>query len=115
MATLQLPAHHLGLAIAQAGADVLAATANATASVAGYSFAVRLRNRASLPGFGTGNMAPAQSRNITVIAALADVAGAPVDLFDGDRLAIDDTAYTIAVRTDDAQLGQTTLQLEQVP
>lgn len=112
MTTLQLPADHLGLALAQAGADVLACTANAVATVLGYSFAGRLRNRPSLPDFG---QAAAQSRSITFIAKAVDVAGAPVDLFPDAILDFDGQAYRIADRTNDTQLGQVMLHLEPVP
>lgn len=109
MATLQLPAHHIGMALRQAGADTLACVANSLANVVGYQFAGRRRDRSTQPGFG---QAAGQSRHITFIAMQADVDGSPIELVADVQLDVDGETFRIAERSDDLQLGQCTLQLE---
>jgi hypothetical protein len=95
-------------AFRRAGESMLRRFANATARVLDFEFGV---NRREDPGFVGMEQVQAQSELIVIVAHAADVAAAPVELYEEDLLEVDGADYRIVRRTEQADLGHVTFTL----
>jgi hypothetical protein len=97
---------------ARCGAALVRRMANAQARVLDFTFDVVQTPVAAMPGL---EMLRAASLLVDVVALRSDVDAAPVDLNDGDAIAIDGVRHIVVSREDFELLGQVQFRLDPRP
>lgn len=106
MATINLPADHLGDVFARAGVAMLQRMANAQATIGGQAVVGSFATEAALPQLGAMQV---QASRLRFDCLATDL---PPGIAEGASVTISAQPYLVALRTDHTDLGQVTLELE---